>query len=129
MEQIEKRRERARAYYQKTAEARRAWARAWYKANVDRKKENSKSYRERQKESKRRQEGLEQPTRDAPAACECCGAARAEWLVGYTLCYDHCHKTGKFRGWLCRKCNTGIGKLGDTLDGVQRAIKYLQENS
>jgi hypothetical protein len=38
---------------------------------------------------------------------------------------DHCHVSGTFRGWLCRKCNTGLGKLGDDLAGVRRAIAYL----
>jgi hypothetical protein len=39
---------------------------------------------------------------------------------------DHDHNTGKIRGLLCRKCNTGLGKLGDTAESVQRAVKYLQ---
>jgi hypothetical protein len=38
---------------------------------------------------------------------------------------DHDPVTGLFRGWLCFHCNTGIGKLGDTLEGVQRAEAYL----
>lgn len=40
---------------------------------------------------------------------------------------DHCHHTGLFRGWLCGKCNTAIGKLGDTLEGVKRAVAYLEK--
>ena len=39
---------------------------------------------------------------------------------------DHCHKTGSIRGLLCNKCNSGIGFLGDDLDGVQKALKYLE---
>jgi hypothetical protein len=38
---------------------------------------------------------------------------------------DHCHVSGAFRGWLCHKCNTGLGKLGDDIAGVRRAIAYL----
>jgi hypothetical protein len=38
---------------------------------------------------------------------------------------DHCHVTGAFRGWICRGCNLGLGKLGDDLAGVRRAISYL----
>jgi hypothetical protein len=38
---------------------------------------------------------------------------------------DHCHMSGAFRGWLCRRCNLGLGKLGDDLAGVRRAISYL----
>lgn len=39
---------------------------------------------------------------------------------------DHDHSSGKVRGLLCTPCNTGLGKLGDTVDGLKRAIKYLE---
>lgn len=39
---------------------------------------------------------------------------------------DHCHSTGAVRGLLCRRCNTGIGMLGDDIDGVTRALDYLR---
>ena len=57
--------------------------------------------------------------------CDCCGTEspmEARW------CVDHDHATGRVRGVLCSKCNTAIGKLGDTLEGVLRAVKYLQRN-
>lgn len=41
---------------------------------------------------------------------------------------DHCHATGKFRGWLCRTCNLGIGQLNDNIEGLIRALAYLQKN-
>ena len=41
-------------------------------------------------------------------------------------CFDHDHTTGKFRGWLCSPCNTAIGHLGDNLEGVMRAVRYLE---
>ena len=43
------------------------------------------------------------------------------------LVFDHCHKTSKFRGWICKDCNAAIGKLGDDLVGVERARLYLRE--
>lgn len=43
------------------------------------------------------------------------------------LCVDHNHRTGKVRGLLCVDCNTGLGKLGDSLRGLMRAIKYLRQ--
>lgn len=38
---------------------------------------------------------------------------------------DHDHVTGQIRGLLCMGCNSAIGKLGDTPEGVQRAVDYL----
>ena len=55
--------------------------------------------------------------------CACCGSATPTsrgWVV------DHDHASGKVRGVLCVKCNTGIGLLGDTLETVLRAVDYLQ---
>ena len=39
---------------------------------------------------------------------------------------DHNHKTGKIRGILCNKCNTGLGMFNDDINLLQKAIKYLQ---
>lgn len=41
-------------------------------------------------------------------------------------CIDHCHITKKVRGILCTSCNTGLGKLGDSVEGLQRAIEYIR---
>ena len=38
---------------------------------------------------------------------------------------DHCHKTGRVRGRLCTNCNTAIGKLGDDIPGLMKALEYL----
>lgn len=71
------------------------------------------------------------PTRPRPDVCECCGGAELEKNtrgvspVPKSLALDHCHDTNRFRGWLCRKCNTAIGLLGDNSEGVWRAVEYL----
>tara|TARA_R100000781_G_scaffold112998_1_gene80790 strand:+ start:744 stop:995 length:252 start_codon:yes stop_codon:yes gene_type:complete len=60
---------------------------------------------------------------DAPAPgtpCECCGDSTS------VLNWDHDHETKEHRGWLCTNCNTGIGKLGDNLEGVTKAVEYLK---
>ncbi len=41
------------------------------------------------------------------------------------LCVDHDHKTGEIRGLLCKKCNSGIGLLGDDPARVATALTYL----
>ena len=40
---------------------------------------------------------------------------------------DHNHETGEVRGLLCAQCNTGLGKLGDSIKTLKKAIKYLEE--
>jgi len=54
--------------------------------------------------------------------CECCHKLFTE---KNSERLDHCKKTKKFRGWACDKCNTGIGQLGDTIEGVLNALNYL----
>jgi hypothetical protein len=41
------------------------------------------------------------------------------------LAVDHDHATSKIRGLLCSVCNIGIGKLGDSIAGLQRSLDYL----
>jgi len=42
---------------------------------------------------------------------------------------DHNHKTDKFRGWLCHKCNRGLGAFNDNPNLLLKAIDYLDKNS
>lgn len=42
------------------------------------------------------------------------------------LCYDHNHSTGAFRGVLCFSCNTSLGKLGDSVEAIERMLSYLK---
>lgn len=55
----------------------------------------------------------------------CCAICGREAPLQRPLVIDHDHETGVVRGLLCTGCNTSIGKLGDTPDGVRRAVDYL----
>lgn len=44
------------------------------------------------------------------------------------LCADHCHKTIKFRGLLCRTCNVGLECFSDDPEILRKAIEYLTAN-
>ena len=54
--------------------------------------------------------------------CDCCGVLLTK------PCLDHDHNTLEFRGWLCYSCNTGIGKLGDTIEGLEKGLSYLKRH-
>ena len=81
---------------------------------------------------RRKYAGFKEPTRARPDFCECCGKPPdGKYFTGgkRELNYDHCHETNEFRGWLCWSCNTAIGKLGDNVTGVQKALDYLIKTS
>lgn len=42
---------------------------------------------------------------------------------------DHCHITGKIRGFLCSNCNTGLGLFKDNINLLESAIKYLRTHN
>jgi hypothetical protein len=45
------------------------------------------------------------------------------------LACDHDHQTGEVRGWLCKKCNVGLGLLGDNIAGIRSMLAYLERSS
>ena len=59
--------------------------------------------------------GLERPE---ITACAICGGV----IEGREICRDHSHKTGKFRGWLCSNCNSGLGFFRDDPARLERAV-------
>lgn len=52
--------------------------------------------------------------------CEICGGDKY-------IYYDHDHQTGKFRGWLCRSCNSMLGFAKDDVIILEKAIEYLSK--
>lgn len=68
----------------------------------------------------RRKERLEEVAgRKRPDKCEVCQS-------GSRICFDHNHKTGKFRGWLCECCNLVLGFAKDNPETLIKLSKYLR---
>jgi hypothetical protein len=44
-----------------------------------------------------------------------------------TLHLDHCHRTNAFRGFICGKCNFGLGNFLDSPTRLSQAIEYLSK--
>lgn len=78
------------------------------------------------------QDQYDQMLKDQNGVCAIC--ERPETSKGRTskvkcLSVDHCHDTGKIRGLLCFYCNTGIGKLGDSIERIEAALRYLKKHA
>lgn len=55
--------------------------------------------------------------------CAICGKHYTE--TKKPLIIDHCHTTGKVRGLLCYKCNTGLHYV-ENRSWLEKAVKYLE---
>ena len=75
------------------------------------------------KQTKLREELKKKFNHVKPDVCDCCGKAHHKSLV-----LDHDHETLKFRGWLCEHCNHGLGKFGDTMEGLKKALVYMERH-
>jgi Recombination endonuclease VII len=122
--------------YRKDPVAARERRKAWIKRNPEKRRQYERTKRLKDPErviARTRRAGwkfrnMPAPTRPPPKLCECCGKAETRAQNGRThgLHLDHCHDSNRFRGWLCSACNLGIGKLGDTIESVERALTYLR---
>lgn len=56
---------------------------------------------------------------------EVCAICKDRCKSGKMLAVDHCHKTGKIRGLLCTKCNTGLGNFNDNRQFLLLAADYI----
>jgi hypothetical protein len=57
-----------------------------------------------------------------PGNCPICDKHTTTWIL------DHCHNTERFRGYICDRCNRGLGCFGDDPTCVQKALNYLSTN-
>lgn len=70
---------------------------------------------------------VEQAGRPRTDNCEICGQSETARHRGklMRLFYDHDHKTGEFRGWLCVRCNHVLGRVNDDTELLDKMIVYL----
>ena len=61
--------------------------------------------------------------RSCPVLCEIC--ERPD-VTGKRLAFDHDHKTGAFRGWICSSCNNALGRIGDDPVLARKLAEYLE---
>lgn len=66
---------------------------------------------------------VEQMKEEQGWACKICGRVPEK-----TLHLDHCHKTMKVRGLLCRPCNKALGFFEDDIERLKNAVEYLNAN-
>jgi len=82
-------------------------------------------------EKLRKNKGQPEPTRERPEVCEICkNPETSKHRTGKTqsLALDHCHETGKFRGWLCGRCNKVLGLVKDSESILNNMSEYLKDN-
>lgn len=152
---IERRREKAKERYQNETpeqrEARNAYHREYIKNNREARLETQRRYREKNRDELRaahhayirddngkpnakylhkkkriiEMRAIDRETlagRPRPLACEVCGGPPSD-KRGMT--FDHCHTTGRFRGWLCRNCNLALGYVRDNSQLLRALADYL----
>lgn len=64
--------------------------------------------------------------RPQPDICEVCGAFAGTGKMG--IHYDHDHSTGKFRGWLCGRCNVALGLVKDNTETLIALAEYIKKS-
>jgi hypothetical protein len=61
--------------------------------------------------------------RPRPEICDACGGPPDDKIGMH---FDHCHKRGHFRGWICRECNLALGNIRDDIGRLRKLIAYLK---
>lgn len=57
--------------------------------------------------------------------CSICGVEYSNNSTATVKVLDHCHKTGKIRGFICSRCNLVMGHVGDNTEILDKIKKYL----
>lgn len=59
--------------------------------------------------------------RPKPAVCDVCARPNKK------IVFDHCHQSGRFRGWLCDPCNMILGNVEDRPEILRALAVYLEK--
>ena len=104
---------------------------------VEARKEYAKKYREDNKEHIRNQRMIKKFGIDIDDynlllesqnyRCAICKSTETGRKDTKHFSIDHCHKTGKVRGLLCKSCNVMLGEAKDDSNILSKAINYLNE--
>lgn len=65
-----------------------------------------------------------EPLYDTITCCQLCDR-KFEAEGANRKVVDHDHATGRIRGFICIRCNSALGALGDTLESLKKAVAYL----
>jgi hypothetical protein len=63
-----------------------------------------------------------QAGRPKPTTCDICEGTKR-------ICFDHCHNSGLFRGWICHRCNALLGLSNDDATLLRKLANYLESHS
>jgi hypothetical protein len=61
---------------------------------------------------------------EAPDRCQVC--SHKQQRKGHQMVFDHDHRTGQFRGWLCHNCNVVLGLVADSPMILRALAGYLE---
>jgi hypothetical protein len=67
--------------------------------------------------------------RARPSHCELCNQHGIGGIASKPdsgIVFDHCHITGKSRGWICDRCNKTLGMVQDNKELLAKMITYLE---
>lgn len=126
----------SRSYKENHREAVAARQRRWMAANPEKVKETGRKQAAKRRRDKpevvraqvlgyREKYRLEQDRiagRPRPERCEICHDNE------FKIVWDHCHKEGHFRGWICDRCNRVLGIVRDNRQILLNMAAYLKEN-
>ena len=105
----------------------------WNADNKERRKETNKKWNANSFSKKRYRvlkekygitpEYYESLLNEQNSCCKICGIHQDK--LTKKLAVDHCHLTGKIRGLLCHHCNLLLGYSKDSIEVLEKAVKYL----